>query len=343
MKKILIIASLLICASSNAQDMHLSMYDAAVLNINPALTGLFKGNVRIHGQYRTQWSAVATQPYQTGIISVDFPIKKLAMGVQVGNFRAGAGNYNEFSPMLSLAYNIHLDKKNAHNISFGIQGGGYQKSIDMNKLTYETQFTPFGGGGFDPAVNNGENFASTAVFTPRVNAGIIYFYGKETARLNPFVGATLFNINEPTESFFSANNKLPMRLLVHGGMKINISEKVQLLPKCLFLGQKEARELTATLLLNYYLRGSDAYLIFGPTFRLSGDILEGERVYPTENDAAVVEAGLKYGRFTYRIAYDVNISSLNSISNGRGGLELSLTFVNNKYDPNPIKTCPRLY
>jgi type IX secretion system PorP/SprF family membrane protein len=325
-----------------AQDFHLSQYDAAPLNINPAMTGMYRGNLRIHGHYRTQWSAIASKPFQTGLISVDMPVKKIAIGLQVANFRAGMGNYNVFSPMLSVAYDAKLDKKNNHHVSFGVQAGGFQKSVNMNKLYFETQFSPMNGGGFDQGLSNQESFASNALFVPDVNAGIMYYYGKESARINPFIGAALLHINQPKESFFSQQNRLPMHLIVHAGTKVNVTEKIQLLPKFFWMSQQKAREITGAIHLHYYLKTQDAYLIFGPTYRLSGTINKGNQIYPTESDAAVIEGGLAWGKFTYRLSYDINTSTLRSASNGRGALELSVTYINRKVNHNPVKTCPRL-
>jgi len=312
-----------------AQDFHLSQYDAAALNFNPAMTGMFSGQMRIHGHYRTQWSQVATKPYVTGLLAYDQQLRKnFSWGAQVANFRAGSGNYNVFSALLSGAYDIKLDDKNYHHISIGVQGGVFNKSIDYNRLSYETQYTPFGGGTFDNAISSGEPFASNSIIAPDFNAGLMYYYGKETSLMNPFVGGSLFHINQPKETFFNQGNKLPMRYIIHGGVKVNISERIQVLPKVLYMFEKEAEELTYSCEFHYYLKDNDAYLMFIPYFR--------------SKDAAVMNVGLKLGRFTYRLSYDINTSTLKPASNGRGGLELSVTFINKKIDPNPIRTCPRL-
>lgn len=314
-----------------SQDFHLSQYDAAPINFNPAMTGLFKGNLRIHGHYRTQWSAIATKPYQTGIISADMPLKnkKLSLGIQIANFRAGTGNYNVFSPQLSAAYDFKLDKNNNHHLSFGASLNAYQKSVDMNKLTFGDQFSPLNGGGFNTSLPNNENTSTNSYFIFGANAGLIYYYGKESSRINPFVGVSFRHLNQPKESFFSQDNKLPMHMWFHGGCKVNINERISFLPKAILMNQKKARELTTTFLVHYYLKKSDAYLIFGPTYR--------------NKDAAIVEGGLKYGKFTYLLSYDINTSSLKSVTNNRGGLELSVTWINRKLDPNPVKTCPRMF
>lgn len=317
--------------SIHAQDFHLSQYDDAPVNFNPAMTGLFKGNLRLHGHYRTQWSAVATKPYTTGLLSADLPLKgkKLSLGIQIANFRAGAGNYNVFAPIVSAAYDVKLDKKNYHHISFGFSGGIEQKSVNMNKLTFGSQFSPYNGGGFDTDLPNQENIPAAAYIIPTLNAGLMYYYGNESSRVNPFVGVSFRHLNQPKESFFSQNNRLPMHMWYHGGCKVNINEKISLLPKAIYMFQKKASELTTTFLVHYYLKKSDAYLIFGPTWR--------------NKDASIIQAGLKYGKFQYGISYDINTSSLQSVSNSRGGLELSLTWINRKIDPNPVKTCPRMF
>jgi type IX secretion system PorP/SprF family membrane protein len=313
------------------QDFHLSQYDAAPINFNPALTGLFKGNIRIHGHYRTQWSAIATKPFQTGLISADMPVKgkKLSLGIQIANFRAGAGNYNVFSPQISAAYDFKLDKNNNHHISVGASVGGIQKSVDMSKLTFGDQFSPFNGGGFDNNLPNNESTSANSYFILTTNAGLMYYFGKESARLNPFFGASFRHLNQPKESFYSQDNRLPFHMWYHAGCKVNVNERISFLPKAIFMYQKKASEFTTTVHVQYYLKKSDAHLIFGPTYR--------------NKDAAIIEGGLKYGKFTYLISYDINTSSLKNVTNSRGGLELSVTWINRKIDPNPVKTCPRMF
>lgn len=323
-----------------SQDFHLSQYDAAALNFNPAMTGMFKGQYRLHGHYRTQWSAVSTKPFTTGIISFDIPVKKVAFGLQLANFRAGAGHYNVFSPMLSFAYDFKLDKNGNHHISLGVQGGGFQKSINYNLLTYDNQFITTGGGGFDQSISNGESFASNSVLIPDVNAGLIYYYGKDGVRFNPFIGGSVFHINQPKESFFSSGNRLPMRFVAHAGTKINLTERIQLIAKGLYMTQKEAQEITYSLHGHFYFKDNDTYLIAGPTVRTTNSQLPSTDI--KNIDAMVMELGIKWRKIIYRLSYDVNISTLQPNTSGRGGLEMSLTFIPIKYNPNPVKTCPRL-
>jgi len=318
----------LLSYQSQAQDFHLSQYDAASINFNPAMTGMFKGDWRIHGHYRNQWTAVATKPYTTGLLAFDMPIGDFAAGIQIANFRAGTGNYNVFSTLFSGAYDFKLNNNNAHHISVGLQAGFFQKSVNFGALTFQNQYTTIGGGGFNQSINSGESFAGNSIVTHDLNIGVLYYYGKESAKIQPFIGGSAFHLTQPEESFFNADNNLPMRWVGNIGAKFNVTEKIQILGKAIYMGQENARELTYTAHLHYYLESNDAFLIFGPTFR--------------NKDAAIIEAGLKMKGFIYRMSYDINTSSLQNVSNGRGGVEFSLTYIMSKYDPNPVPTCPRL-
>ena len=143
MKKIFsyIIIGIIIAGPSKAQDFHLSLYDAAPLFLNPAMTGVIDAKYRIHAQYRNQWNSVAYKPYNTALISADMPKGKWGFGIQIIEMRAGIGNYNVFQGMLSASYTVPLDKKKFHHLAFGLQGGIMQKSVEYKLYTFDNQFT----------------------------------------------------------------------------------------------------------------------------------------------------------------------------------------------------------
>lgn len=311
-----------------AQDFQLSQYDAPPMFLNPAMTGMFDGHYRVHAHYRTQWAAVASKPFTTTGISFDMPVKKFGIGAQVMNFRAGAGRYNVTSALLSFGYDLVFDKDNNHHLALGLQAGMLQKSINVSSLTFGNQYNSINGGMFDASASSGENFSNSSFAMEDINAGFLYYYAKAGSRLNPFIGYSAAHLTQPAESFFGASNKLPSRSYLHGGVKINVNEKLQLLPKFLYMTQKNAKSTTATLLIHYFLKDSETYLIFGPTIRT--------------NDAAILELGLKKGNYLARVSYDVNTSGLKTASASRGGFEISLTYTARRNKPNPLANCPRL-
>ncbi|MBK9191569.1 MAG: PorP/SprF family type IX secretion system membrane protein [Crocinitomicaceae bacterium] len=314
--------------SSYAQDFHLSQYDAAALNVNPGMTGVFKGEYRIHGHYRNQWLAVATKPFTTGLISFDMNKGKWGFGGQIANFRAGVGGFNVVSVMPSAAYKISFGEKKHHFISVGAQVGFFQKSINSSSLTFANQYVKTNGGEFNTALSTNENFSGNGIFNLDINAGAMYYYADPKSMINPFGGITVFHINNPQESFLGETNKLPIRPEGILGARVVVTPNISIIPKVFFQYQKEAMELTYAAQGQFYLANYDLFLLGGITYR--------------NKDAAIVEFGAKYAKFIGRISYDINTSSLTNVSRGRGGSEFSLTYIFSTPNPNPVPTCPRL-
>lgn len=318
---------LLSSVNLKGQDFHLSQYDASPLFLNPSMTGMLDGKYRFHLHYRTQWATVSTKPFTTAGLAFDLPIKKLGAGVQIMNFRAGAGNYNELSILLSLSYDL-ASKTNMHHLAIGIQGGMIQKSVSGDKLIFGNQYDALNGGGFNTDLQSGETFKSTNYRIPALNAGALYYFAKSNARMNPFLGFSAFHLTQPKQAFLESDAPTPLRTYVHGGIKMNINEHIQLLPKFIYMKQSSNKELTASLLVHYFMKDANTFLILGPSLRL--------------HDAAIIEAGLKRGGYTIRVSYDFNTSPLKSITYYKGGFELSLTYQASKPKVNPAVNCPRL-
>jgi len=330
MKRIVLILPIVLLGFlGRAQDFHLSQYDAAALNVNPGLTGVFKGDYRIHGHYRTQWAAVATKPFTTGLISFDMKHKKnWGFGGQIANFRAGTGGYNVVSVLPSAAYKFAFGKDKVHFVSVGAQIGFFQKSINASSLTFANQYVKTNGGEFNTALSSGENFVNNGIFKIDMNIGAMYYFSKANNPINPFGGITFYHINKPTESFLDESNKLAIRPSIIGGARIIINPKIALTPKIFYQYQDKASEFTYALASQFYLETYDIFLLGTVIFR--------------NEDAAILEFGAKYGNFIGRLSYDINTSSLSNISSGRGGTEFSLTYIFNQPNPNPAPTCPKI-
>jgi type IX secretion system PorP/SprF family membrane protein len=331
MKQLILFTALFFQLSSISwgQDFHLSQYDAAPLNVNPALTGIFKGDYRIHGHYRTQWAAVATKPFTTGLVSFDMRHnKEWAFGGQIANFRAGTGGFNVVSVLPSASYRLVLGEKKHHALSFGAQIGFFQKSINASSLTFANQYVKTNGGEFNTALSSGETFANNGIFKLDINAGMMYYFTKPHNRINPFGGFTFYHLNRPTESFLGEFNKLAIRPQIIGGTRIIINPKIAITPKLFYQYQDKASEFTYAVSSQFYLDQYDVFLLGSIIFR--------------DEDAAIFEFGARYGNFIGRLSYDINTSSLNNVSSGRGGTEFSLTYIFSRPNPNPIPTCPKL-
>lgn len=314
--------------TSGAQDFHLSMYDAAPIFLNPAMTGLIETKMRAHVQFRNQWNALTYKPYTTSLVSFDLPKEKWGFGGQISNMRAGAGNYNVLQLLASASYAVPIDKGKYHNLSLGLQLGFTQKHIEYGVLSFDSQWTTSNGGSFDKSQSSGENFSGASQFQEAVNFGALYYYGKQQSRINPFVGFSAFNLTKPKESFVGGNNRLPRRYYLHTGVRVNISEILYVIPKVLIYTQARILQQTYALDAGYYFKGEKFYALAGYTFRV--------------NDASIIYAGLKKDNYIFKMSYDFNTSTLRGVSKTRGAYELSLTWLGKKVKSTEAKNCPRL-
>jgi hypothetical protein len=132
----------------------------------------------------------------------------------------------------------------------------------------------------------------------------------------------------PNESFFGFENRLPIRTYLHLGTRINVNELLYFAPKLLLMHQRKFNQQTLALESGYFLKSSETFLIGSLLFRY--------------RDAFGLSLGVKKFNFIFRIAYDINVSQLSTVSRGRGGIEFSLTYTRIKNKPETMKIIPRL-
>jgi len=316
------------CSQLAAQDFHLSLYDAAPIFLNPAMTGLVETKERAHLHYRSQWNAIANKPFTTALASYEVPKGKWGFGGQICNMRAGTANFNVLQLLGSAAYAVTLDRENYHHLSLGLQAGFNQKRMDYQALSFETQWTSANGGGFDRGIASLEPFESQSFFQEVVNFGALYYFGKQQTRFNPFFGFSAFNLTNPKDAFLRGNARLPRRYFIHAGLRLNVSETFYLIPKVLIYTQAKILQQTYAMDAGYYFKGEKFFALAGYTFRT--------------NDASVIYIGLKKDNYIIKLAYDFNTSGLRTVSKTRGAYELSFTWLGRKAKDGDLKNCPRL-
>jgi type IX secretion system PorP/SprF family membrane protein len=227
----------------------------------------------------------------------------------------------------SAAFKIPFGKKKYSFFSIGAQAGIFQKSIKISALTFGDEYTPYNGGQFSGPT--AETFGDANQLNLDVNLGVMYYFAKPGIRVNPFGGISMHHVNRPTESFLQdQGNKLPFRYQLIAGTRVVLTNKIAIIPKLLWQHQEKANEFQFSALGQFYLEAYDVFLLGGGTYR--------------NKDAAILEFGIKYGQWTGRFSYDINTSTLNNATNGRGGSEISVTYIFNRPNPNPVPTCPKL-
>ena len=336
MKKIF--STLTICVAlasvSSAQDPNFSQFFASPLTLNPALTGKFDGVYRFAINYRNQWPSISNA-YTTGTASLDLGIMKnnipeydqFGIGIMGFTDRAGNGAIVSNYLALSVAYHKALDENGWNQIGLGFQGTFVNKHLDITKLNFEDQLTSNGFTGVTSEIFN-QNQLDVKYFD--LNIGALY-NGTSNGANNFYLGASVYHVNRPKESFQGGNYLLEPRLTIQAGGMVPLGENNALHFSAIHSRQANATntEFGGAYMLNVNQDPSNpTNLYLGSWYRFG--------------DAIIPYVGLEFGEFQIGATYDVNTSSLKPASNMRGGAEISLIYIKKHTDPNAKKlNCPK--
>ncbi|MFN3916591.1 MAG: PorP/SprF family type IX secretion system membrane protein [Flavobacteriales bacterium] len=319
-----ILPILVACATTlQAQDYHLSHYDAAPLYLNPALTGMshdMEGDFRASINSRNQWRALGTKPFTTYYAGYDMVLKKgderFGAGGYIINNRGGIGNFNTFNFMASGAYDI-IKSGSPHVLRTGLNMGLMNKSFRFDNYSFDNQYSNTTGD-FDQSLAHNENFMSSSLFRFDAAFGVYYKYADDSKIYTPAVGIALHHVTMPKENFSDAEARLPIRWVAHTDCKIITNEKTFVTPKVLFMQQAKAMELNMGFNFGYKINNDFAIV---PGF------------YYRNKDAFVADLGIQFANNMLRFSYDINNSYLSQFTGGRGAFEISLVMVGEKGKP----------
>lgn len=332
-----ILILILFCEKTYAQDPHFSQFYNAPIQLNPALTGMMKGDLRGVINYRSQWSSIAT-PFQTMGASIDMKMlghltKKdiLGIGLTVANDLAGEADLKNIQLGVSIAYHKDMTGKRNNFIGIGAQYLIAQQSVDFTKLRFESQFN---GEFIDPDLSSGENFAVNDFTYYDFIAGISWNY-QPTRHRSFYLGGSIAHLNAPKVSFFNdIQERLNMKYTFYGGADFKINKNISFIPRGVVLLQGVAQEINVGALMSFNVgthKGADdqTTIYFGTMHRW--------------RDAQVIIMRYDYNNVGISFSYDVNISKLNIPSKGRGAVELAIIYRGNVFDDKRFDKieCPK--
>jgi type IX secretion system PorP/SprF family membrane protein len=215
---------LLICSwrLALAQDPNFSQFFASPLTLNPALTGKFDGVVRVAGNYRNQWPTI-NNAFTTYTASVDAGILKgripefdqFGIGVLAFSDKSGNGALQNNFLGISTAYHKALDENGYNQFGVGFQGTFVSKTLNVKGLHFEDMLRSDGFTGVTTESFSGSNL-NVGYFD--MNVGML-FNGSTDGLNNYYVGASMYHVTRPKETFLEGNYiKDPRVTLQAGGM-----------------------------------------------------------------------------------------------------------------------------
>jgi type IX secretion system PorP/SprF family membrane protein len=310
-----------IATTGNAQDIHFSQFFETPLLRNPALAGIFSGDFRIQAVYRNQWNSV-TVPYQTTSLNTEYKLPVghgsdfLTIGGEILYDKSGTVALTATHVLPVLNYHKSLSGERNMYLSAGFSAGIVQRRIDRSKITTNSQFD---GNAFDPTLPDGETFS---------NNGYSYFDGSVGLSFNTQVG------DNPDNNIYAGIAYQHFNKSARVSFYNTYDE--ELIPKIVFsTGVKmSAGDYSYfTLYADYSKQGASSEAIGGMLYSIKLDD-PAEPHYTVSGgafirwkDAIVPVVKFDVKPLTFGLSYDVNVSSLKTASQGRGGFELSLSYL----------------
>lgn len=322
---------------STAQDIHFSQFYEAPLLRNPSLAGIFTGDIRAQLVYRDQWNSF-TNAFRSGSFNAEYKLPVglgddfITAGFQMLFDRAGTAALTTTHLLPAINYHKSLSSERSMYLSVGFMGGWVQKRIDRSKITTDNQFV---GGAFNPALNDGESFANAnySYLDGSVGASFNTGFGKDNKNVL-FFGAAYHHLNRPTNSFYrNEAAALNPKWVFSGGVKLNVNDQAFFNIQADHSQQGGASETIGGAMYGYKFgdpEDPDYVLHLGAFLRFK--------------DALIPAIKIDYQPFSIGLSYDVNVSQLRTASQGRGGFELSVSYIGFLNRDNSSKYrifCPR--
>ena len=334
---IFILASLMLI-NVEAQDPNFSQFFVSPLTLNPALTGKFNGDFRIAGNYRDQWPSIS-KAFITSTASLDMPILRgriseldtWGVGILAMTDKTANGILSTNMLSITTAYHKGLDEDGLHQVGIGFQATYNTKRLDGTKLNFEDELDQFGGWSIPSGEVINNQMLNLSYFD--VSAGFLY-NGSTDGFNNFYLGASAYHLNKPRESFTGdVFYTLNQRYTVHAGGAIPLGDAT----RTIFLSSLFSHQAGAN---NIVIGGAVGFALNDEPDNPSNFYAGMWTRFNNVNDAIIPYVGLEFNGFRLGASYDVNISSLKTASQSRGGLEVSLIFIKRPPGYKGI-ACPR--
>ena len=288
-----------------AQDFNYSQLSKSQALVNPALINRNVNDYEIQIHRRSQWYTV-TRPFNTIVFSYTQKqaLKNTSLGLNIINDIAGDSRFSTDGVYLALANNIKI---NEDNLSLGIQGSMFQKSLKYDELFFLEE----------------ESFYNNTISFFDMNIGAAFMTS------NFIASVSIYHLNKPNQTFSSTKQeKLEHKQVIYFSYIEPYNSKLILYPELYYFQQQENRSFVLGTNISYKINNTDLKL----------------GVYNRYGDAFFVNLGIIKDNLELLLSYDVNTSSLYAASNSVGAFEFSITYGWNKkklLDPKKNVVCPK--
>ena len=333
---LLLVAVAFSAISLLAQDIHFSQFNNAPINLNPGLTGVFGGDLRFVGNYRSQWQAVRV-PYTTfsaGVESKIYPKrgvynKYFTAGLLINYDRQGSLELTSLQIGVPISYTLPVSKNNF--LSLGVTPAFGQRAFNNHQWSFDAQFVDCLYNPSAPTMEDGSLFSTNLQYFD-LGVGLNYRVQLGNTRSRFDFGGAFHHVNRPNHDFWtnSGDVRLAARKVVYGMGLVQVTNNFDILGQLMFQEQGTYREL---------LYGAGARVMLSTKQHEELAIQVSASIRQRYSDAAVAQIEFFYRTWSLGLSYDVNFSEFTAATNFRGGPEVSLIY--RLYKNKPVnQLCP---
>jgi len=315
-----ILILLTFCLGANAQDIHFSQFFETPLLRNPALAGIFSGDIRLEAVYRTQWQSLVV-PYQTVSFSSEFklPIGSgndfITVGGEILYDRSGSVALTTTHVLPVVNYHKSLSPDRNMYISLGFMGGLVQRNFNPNNVTTNNQFD---GNGYNSSLPTGETFTRSSYSYFDASTGMSFNSQLgDNKDNNMFVGISYQHFNKPSDiSFYGvATDELTPKWVYSGGVRLSTTNDSYVTFQGDYSTQGPYTEFIGGALLTKKLDDIDE-----PKYLINAGL------FLRWQNALIPVVKLEAKPLSISVSYDINISQLAAASTGQRAFEMALSY-----------------
>jgi type IX secretion system PorP/SprF family membrane protein len=234
----------------------------------------------------------------------------MTLGMQLFYDKAGTISFTQTKILPALNYHKSLSNEKNTYLSLGFMGGWVQHSIDLSKMTTNSQYEGMG---------LGENISDPSYSYLDGSVGMSLNSTLNTDKpSNYYFGVAYHHFNRPTNSFYKNKEiELNPKWVFSGGLKLGVNDYSYV-----------------TLQADHSRQGSFKESVLGAMYGFTFGDYPDEPDYAIHfgtfirwNDALIPVVKLDYNPFSVSLSYDANISKLKPSSHGRGGFEIAVSWV----------------
>jgi type IX secretion system PorP/SprF family membrane protein len=302
-----------------AQDINFSQFYEMPLLRNPALAGIYRGDVRTTSVFRNQWGSV-TVPYQTMALGFEtkFGMSRytddfLSLGIQMTNDIAGDSRLGRTQALPLIGFHKTIDPDRSGYLTLAFLGGPVQQRFDPTKLRFDDQFQ---NGAYSALNPTRQAFTNTNVTYWDMNVGLSWsqYLGYDTKF---YAGVGYFHFHKPRVAFSPLLDvRLNPKWVVNAGMNAALSEADRLILYLDYFTQGGNRQGQGGLMVQHTFVQTDEDFGLGAA----------AGAFYRWNDALMPVVKFNIYSLGLGFSYDINMSKLRSASTFRGGLEVTLSY-----------------